>query len=146
VNRTTRRTVAALDAHREAMRAEGWDIEKGPVFVNRTGGWLSQPTLYRRVWTPALKQAGLEGFSPYSLRHTSATLLLQQGGNLKLVSERLGHENVEMTLRHYAHVLPADQDRAVGILDRLFGGVSPQIVPNWATLERSPETKKAATP
>jgi integrase len=47
----------------------------------------------------------------HDLRHTHATLLLQAGVPIKVVSERLGHSRVGMTLDVYAHVLPA-MDRA----------------------------------
>jgi integrase len=113
---------------REVLRAEGRDVERGPVFVNREGGWLSQPTLYRRSFQPALKKAGLTPIKPYVTRHTSATLLLRAGVSLKAVSRRLGHENEAVTLKHYLHALPEDDDRAVGVLGSVFGDC-PTIVP-----------------
>lgn len=49
----------------------------------------------------------------HDLRHTHATLLLQAGVPVKVVSERLGHATVALTLDTYAHVLPAmDLDAA----------------------------------
>jgi integrase len=44
----------------------------------------------------------------HDLRHTHATALLRQGKSIKAVSRRLGHATVELTLRIYVHVLPAD--------------------------------------
>lgn len=49
----------------------------------------------------------------HDLRHTHATLLLQEGVPVKVVSERLGHANIAITLNTYAHVLPDMQDQAV---------------------------------
>jgi integrase len=46
------------------------------------------------------------------LRHTHATLLLADGEPVKVVSERLGHKSVTVTLTVYGHVLPGDQKRA----------------------------------
>lgn len=114
-------TVGALLAWRERMRSEGRDVERGPVFVNQKGGWLSQPTLYRRSFLPALRKAKLRPAKPYVTRHTSATLLLRAGVSLKAVSRRLGHEDEAVTLKHYLHVLPDDDQRAVGVLQGLFG-------------------------
>lgn len=57
----------------------------------------------------------------HDLRHTAATLLLLQGENPKVVSERLGHAAVEITLDTYSHVLPSMQKTAAEKLDRLFG-------------------------
>ena len=51
--------------------------------------------------------------TPHTLRHTYATLALQDGVSAKVVQERLGHKKITTTLDIYAHVLPAmDQDAA----------------------------------
>lgn len=56
----------------------------------------------------------------HDLRHTHATLLLQQGINPKVVQERLGHSTIAMTLDVYSHVIPDMQDTAVKALDEVF--------------------------
>ena len=48
----------------------------------------------------------------HDLRHTHATVLLQAGEPVHVVSQRLGHASVVVTLTVYAHVLPGDQRRA----------------------------------
>ena len=48
----------------------------------------------------------------HDLRHTHATVLLQAGEPVHVVSQRLGHASVVVTLAVYAHVLPGDQKRA----------------------------------
>ena len=50
-----------------------------------------------------------------------ATLLLQAGENVKVVSERLGHASVAITLDTYSHVLPTMQKAAADRLQKLFG-------------------------
>lgn len=55
----------------------------------------------------ALERAGIEDFRFHDLRHTFATRMLRQTGNLKLVSRLLGHKSIETTMR-YAHVLDED--------------------------------------
>jgi integrase len=57
----------------------------------------------------------------YDLRHAAATLLLFDRMPVKVVSERLGHSNVAITLSIYAHVLPSMQKDAAAIMDRLLG-------------------------
>lgn len=52
------------------------------------------------------------GITIKSLRHTCATLLLLKGVNIKVVSERLGHASITITLETYSHVLPTMQDQA----------------------------------
>ncbi|MNM50631.1 Tyrosine recombinase XerD [compost metagenome] len=54
------------------------------------------------------------------LRKILATLLLQQGIHPKIVSERLGHANISMTLDIYSHVLPNMQLEAVKKLGNIF--------------------------
>ena len=48
----------------------------------------------------------------HDLRHTHATLMLKQGVHPKIVSERLGHASVNITLDTYSHVLPGLQEAA----------------------------------
>jgi integrase len=115
-------TVTALREHRERMRREGRDIDAGPVFVNTKGGWLLQSGFYHYSFLRVLARANLPHFRPYDLRHTCATLLLSKEVNVKVVSERLGHEDIAMTLKHYAHALPSMQEKAVRAVEELFGG------------------------
>jgi integrase len=58
----------------------------------------------------------------HDLRHTHATLLLRTGENVKVVSERLGHANANVTLRVYSHVLPGDQKAAPARFAALIRG------------------------
>jgi integrase len=70
-----------------------------------------------------LRQAGLdESVRLYDLRHTCATLLLQAGENPKVVSERLGHASITLTLDVYSHVLPDMQKAAAEKLERILYG------------------------
>ncbi len=74
------------------------------VFTNRCGRPFRFIT---KVFKVALKQAGLpKTIRLYDLRHTSATLLLKAGEHIKVVSERLGHSGIWITLDTYIHVLP----------------------------------------
>jgi integrase len=56
----------------------------------------------------------------YDLRHTCATLLLQASENPKVVSERLGHSSVVLTLDAYSYVLPNMQQAATEKLEKLL--------------------------
>ena len=72
------------------------------------------------MWLRIAKEGDLPSdITPHVLRHTCATLLLQAGQPIHVVSERLGHAKVSMTLEVYAHVLPdmqADAADALGAL------------------------------
>jgi len=63
-----------------------------------------------------LSAAGLARMRIHDLRHTAATLLLRAGVNPKVVSERLGHTTVSVTLDTYSHVLPDTQRDAAEAL------------------------------
>lgn len=56
----------------------------------------------------------------HDLRHSHATMLLRQGVNPKIVSERLGHANISITLDTYSHVLPNMQKEAISKLNEMF--------------------------
>ncbi|WP_116246293.1 tyrosine-type recombinase/integrase [Nocardiopsis sp. FIRDI 009] len=58
----------------------------------------------------------------HDLRHTCATLLLGMGVNPKIVSERLGHADVQTTLGTYTHALPALQRDAADRFAALVAG------------------------
>lgn len=67
-----------------------------------------------------LKKAGLPHIRFHDLRHTHATLLLKAGIHSKIVSERLGHANIGITLDTYSHVLPGLQERAAECFDEML--------------------------
>ena len=59
----------------------------------------------------------------HDLRHTHATLALQAGIHPKVVSERLGHATVSITLDTYSHAIPAMQEEAAALIAGLvFAG------------------------
>ena len=81
--------------------------------------------LDKRHFKKILKQAGLRKIRLYDLRHTMATMLLSKGVNPKIVSERLGHSSVALTLDIYSHVLPTMQlDATNHMEDLMFGSVN----------------------
>ncbi len=107
------RRVPMNDLVREVLRNLRSRL-KGPyVFPSATGeSPLDARNLMRRVFLPALKRAGIEGFRWHDLRHTFASRLVMAGVDLRTVQELLGHKTQAMTLR-YAHLSPAHQLDAV---------------------------------
>ena len=97
--------------------AKEWgDLQKPDHHV---GDPLALNNIGEREFGRLIKVAGVRRIKFHGLRHTSATLALQEGNNPKVVQERLGHQKIATTLDIYAHVLPAmDQDaaNAVGAL------------------------------
>lgn len=69
-------------------------------------------TGWRRAWHRALATAGIPDVHFHDLRHTIATRVLRESGNLRAVQKMLGHARIETTLR-YAHVLDEDVRQAM---------------------------------
>ncbi len=95
----------------------------GLVFTAPHGGPIRRPAFYRLVWSKATRAVGLEGFPFRNLRHTGATLALQEGTNPVLVAFRLGHASTAMIERHYGE-LGESFDREIA--DRLSAARSKQ--------------------
>lgn len=62
----------------------------------------------------------LPQISFHGLRHTHATILIANNENIKVVSERLGHSSVTMTLNTYTHVLKDMKNKTADLLDNIF--------------------------
>jgi len=110
-------TTDSLQRHRrhqleERLMAGPGYVDQGLVFAATNGNPLDWHVLVQRHFNAIIKAAGLPRIRPYDLRHTTATLLLAAGENIKVVSERLGHANAAMTLNVYSHVLPDMQEAA----------------------------------
>jgi integrase len=123
--KASRRTITvpqfALDAlheHRKKMVARGFAHKA--VFCNCRGGFIRGYNLLRNSFQPILKRAALPRLRFHDLRHTHATALLSRGLPIKAVSQRLGHSDVGITLRVYAHVLPADDAKLAGALQAMY--------------------------
>ncbi|MDQ3257322.1 MAG: site-specific integrase [Acidobacteriota bacterium] len=92
------------------------------IFCGEKGNPHSVPNLTYRYFRPILKQAGIPQIRLYDLRHSCATLLLIAEENPKVVSERLGHSTVVLTLDTYSHVLPTMQEKATARLEKMLYG------------------------
>lgn len=95
------------------------DMKEGDYFF--PGNVAGQPVKeIKRSWAAALKVAGIEDFRFHDLRHTFASNLVMQRIDLATVQELMGHKDIKMTLK-YSHLSPDHQQKAVGVLDELFG-------------------------
>lgn len=75
-------------------------------------GTPCNPSNLLRVFKRFISQASVPKIRFHDLRHTHATLLLQQGVNPKVVAERLGHADTRLTLDTYSHLMPNIQKDA----------------------------------
>jgi integrase len=107
-------TAAALEHEPRDRDTNGHDL----VFTRPDGTpWPpSQITDRWRGQWPRLAHVGIPKIRLHATRHVHATLLLARGVPIKVVSERLGHTTIAMTMDIYAHVLPAmDRNAAEAI-------------------------------
>jgi integrase len=114
-----RAVATALKAHKAKMMAEGLRTATH-VFCNRAGAPLRQAYVTRKSFKKLLETAEIPHIRFHDLRHTAATLMLKQGIHAKVVSERLGHASIQITLDRYSHVLPSMQRDAADKLDAVF--------------------------
>jgi integrase len=88
--------------------------------VDAPDGSFFHPATLSTAWCRFCRAKGLPPVRFHDLRHGHATLMLLAGVHPKVVSERLGHASVGITLDLYSHVLPTMQAQAVRAFDRLF--------------------------
>ena len=103
---------------KEADREDEWQ-DFDLVCPSRVGTPLDKCNLNKR-FQALLAEIGLPKCTFHTLRHTHATLLMLKNISPKVVSERLGHADIKITLEIYSHVLPTMQDKAAEAVDELF--------------------------
>jgi integrase len=117
-------TVAVLREHRKRMLEErllvGPDFnDRGFVFHRPDGVWL-HPNAVSDQFLRRAAAHGLPRITLHGLRHTWATLALEQGIHPKVVQERLGHSTIAITLGIYSHVAPTLHDEAADEIAKLI--------------------------
>jgi integrase len=89
----------------------------GNVFTMPEGGPLRRSNFRRRVWLPTVNATGLEDFTFHSLRHAHAAALIALGEHPKVISSRLGHSSISVTMDTYGHLFDGLDARAADRLD-----------------------------
>ena len=115
----------------EDLRAAAGDAWRGNglVFCNRVGEPVGLAA-FRSAWNRIAARAQLDGVRFHDLRHTHATELLRAGVHPKIVSERLGHSSVKITLDRYSHAIPDLQTEAAEKTDLVLRGLlAPRLEP-----------------
>jgi integrase len=120
-----RDTVNALAAWRRQQAEERLAVgpawrDHGLVFVDEVG-IPPHPETMTRWWREAVARAGLPPIRLHDARHTAATVMLRAGVPVKVVSQRLGHADVAVTMRVYQHVTAQDDRSAADALGRALG-------------------------
>jgi len=102
---------------KEEALAKGWKDVPEPVFVNEEGNVIDDVNLHKRVFNKALEKAGMRRIRLHDLRHTFASLLIQNGESLAYVKDQLGHHSIQITVDTHGHLVPGANRQAVDRLD-----------------------------
>src|SRR5262249_22145397 len=114
------------DALREEMKKPAEERRDAATIVNGVmEDWLFQtpvgtqidPSNLRKTFNRLLVDAGMRRIRPHDLRHTFASLLLQQGESPTYVKEQMGHSSIQVTVDIYGHLVPGGNRAAVDKLD-----------------------------
>jgi len=122
--------------HREQQRTGIKWVEHGLIFSNSIGGPINPRNLLRE-FKKLLTNAGLPDIRFHDLRHTAASLMLNNGIPPIVVSRRLGHSKASITLDVYGHLIPSMQTDVADIIDDLvtpieLHPIAPELHPNFS--------------
>lgn len=117
------------------------ESELNLVFPNLRGNPIDATSMLRLDFHPAMKKAKIGRVRFHDLRHTYASLLIDQGENVKYIQRQLGHTNPTVTLNVYAHLIRDQNQEAVR---RLENTVFTSTGHNWVTIGKKAQKKRFA--
>lgn len=147
--------VEALRRHQDRQReqrllaGDRW-IEGGFVFTSEKGTPLDVSNVlhhFQRV----CQDNGLPKIRYYDLRHTHASLLINEGMHPKVIAERLGHSSIKLTMDTYGHLFAGSDQGAADAMDRLFrpkpdaATKTPKVTPIVRQVAVEPSRERRAT-
>jgi integrase len=101
--------------------------EEGYVFTNSVGGPLDE-SKFSKSWARFLKKNGLRHIRIHDLRHTFATVLIEEdGGKLASVSRALGHSSIAITMDTYARTARIETQAASRMTEIMYPDRGKQI-------------------
>ena len=101
-------------------------------FASPTEAPLDGSAMDSKIYKPARKRAGLPPVRFHDLRHTCASILIEQGEHPKVISEQLGHASIAITMDRYGHLFDSARAKVSDSLERA-----------WAEAETASETASA---
>ncbi|WP_249274576.1 tyrosine-type recombinase/integrase [Streptococcus pseudopneumoniae] len=91
--------------------------ESNYIFTNSFGGWISPSAVKERLRRFFCEHKDVKKITPHGFRHTHASLLFEAGITAKIISDRLGHNNVQTTLDMYTHI---NDNQRFEVVDQLM--------------------------
>ena len=113
--------IAMLEKHKSAMQGKGFYGPDRYVFCS-TKGSATRPRGFNTTFDSILDKLGIKDVNLHSLRHTFATRMLEEGENLKVLQELLGHAKLSITADTYSHVSPDLKQKAANRMDGILLG------------------------
>ena len=110
-------TLKRLRTARKRAALKSGEAMSPLVFLTPTGQRVDGDNLRDRVFYRLLEKAELRRIRIHDLRHTYASLLIQQGESLAYVQPQLGHSSIQVTVDVYGHLIPGANRAAVYRLD-----------------------------
>ena len=99
------------------------------VFTSSTGNYKDRSSLYA-TFKRCLRGTPFEFMTLHKLRHTNATLLLNNGIDLKIVSEHLGHSDISVTGDIYTAVLDKSRIKTAVMIEEILKKKTPNKLPS----------------
>lgn len=118
------RTILLTDETAERLAELKKDSKTSFVFPGKDP---SLPLGYKTIkehFYRAIEKSGVPQITLHGLRHSHASLLISKGASIALVSKRLGHSSVAMTLSVYTHLLPNDEQALISVLNGTKDGTT----------------------
>jgi integrase len=137
-NRTVRLLAPVVQELKELRMWQRRPSDEALLFAGPGGRPWTETTLgnwKRRAFGPAKAAAGVPDATPYTLRHSFASLLIWEGRPITYVAAQLGHSPT-MTLRTYAHVFEEFEDVDRTSAEKAVQRARGQFVPSEYLLEQ----------
>jgi integrase len=124
-------TVSVLQERRKAQHAQmfhrrrlGLPYEQLDLIFAHEDGRIWPPATFGWRFGTIVKKAEIGAFRLHDLRHSSASLLIAQGVDMKRVSERLGHSGIAITADTYGHLFVDGQTAAADAIDSVVSAAA----------------------
>lgn len=108
-----------LELYKNQIIRSGMYSEKNFVFGNDFGSIPYKPEYIRKRAKEISEKAKVKQIRLHDFRHSCASLLINSGANVTMVSKYLGHSEVEETLNTYSHLFPSALDNVLDIINEL---------------------------
>ena len=119
---SSNRDIEMLEKTKEYFKSQQLQtgIKDSYVFLNNKSNYFGSNHVFYKYLQEVLKELGLEKRSLHNTRHSFASLMLNNGIDLMWVSNTLGHENLSITLKIYAHFIPRKEKMKLGFLEKRY--------------------------